>query len=111
MHLVALSGEYFDARFGFFQLFAARLAEAGSLFKQLESALERQIAALQFLDDQLQLLEAGLEAGDGFFFLGHQHILAWQCHEVARPREPADRWKALSKRRKAKKAEGREKNK
>ena len=39
-----------------------------SFFEQLQRALQRQIAALHFLDDRFELLESGLEAGRRLLF-------------------------------------------
>ena len=74
---VALADQHFDARLGLFQLLAASFAEPHSFFEQLERALQRQVAALHFLDDQFELLESGLEAGRGFSSSGIVLILAF----------------------------------
>ena len=54
----------FDARFGFFQLLAAGVAQLHAALEQFEGALQRQLAAFHFLDDGFQLLESRLE-GEG----------------------------------------------
>ena len=63
--LALLADQHFDARFGLFQLFAAGVAEAHAVLEELERALQRKIAGLQFLDDLFQFVEAGFEGQDG----------------------------------------------
>ena len=53
LELAFSADQHFDAGFGFLELLAAGLAERDALLEEFERALERQVAALQFLDDAL----------------------------------------------------------
>ena len=62
--LPSLRMQHFDARFGLFQLLAAGIAEAHAALEELERALQRQVAAFQFLDHLFELVERGFEGLD-----------------------------------------------
>jgi hypothetical protein len=46
-------------------LLAAGIGEAHAFFEEFQGALQGEIAALQFLDDLFQFVEAGFEGEDG----------------------------------------------
>jgi len=75
MNLARALHQHFNARFGFFQLFAAGVAELHAALEQLQGALQRKLAAFHFLDDGFQLLKSGLEAEGCVFgrrWIGHE---------------------------------------
>src|ERR1700730_12680130 len=65
-HFALFADEHFDPRFGFFELFAAGLAEAHAALEKLQRALQGEVAGFEFLDDLVELIERGLEGFDGF---------------------------------------------
>src|SRR5262249_13219875 len=60
-HFAVLAGQHLHACFSLFELLSTGFAQDDTTLEQLDRALEGQIAPFQFLDDLLQLLEAGLE--------------------------------------------------
>jgi hypothetical protein len=59
--LALFADQHFDARLGGFQLRAAAIAEPHAALEQRQRALQRKVAAFQFLDHLFQLVERGFE--------------------------------------------------
>src|ERR1035441_7520041 len=76
--LAFFADEHLDASLGLLELLAAGIAEAHAAFKQLEGALEREVAGFELLDDLLELVERSFEGlgrpGIGLVFR-HRSIL------------------------------------
>ncbi len=75
MNFAGALHQNFNASLGFFQLFAAGVAQLHAALEQFKGALQRKLAALHFLDDGFQLLKSGLETERCVFgrrWLGHE---------------------------------------